>query len=254
MTAEITQLVPIIKRKALDINRPWHRFPIKDCGEPLVSLEALGGLAFESPAPYKAVGAPYGERGPYYLRQGAAERLKRAQEKLSILKPGWKIRVFDALRPVAVQEYMVAHEFYNHARKKGLDPFKLDAATQDALLNEVYNFWAPPSDNPATPPIHSCGGAFDCTLQNEKGVEIPMGSPIDHIGPESAPAYFAGRADPASQIYDENRRLLYHILSNEGFHRHPGEWWHFSYGDPLWAWLAAEAGETDVTVIYGRIA
>ncbi|MEO1402022.1 MAG: D-alanyl-D-alanine dipeptidase, partial [Cyanobacteria bacterium J06635_1] len=22
-----------------------------------------------------------------------------------------------------------------------------------------------------------------------------------------------------------------------GFGQHPNEWWHFSYGDQLWAWL-----------------
>ncbi|MFM7652374.1 MAG: D-alanyl-D-alanine dipeptidase, partial [Vulcanococcus sp.] len=32
-----------------------------------------------------------------------------------------------------------------------------------------------------------------------------------------------------------------------GFEQHPNEWWHFSYGDQLWAWRAGQ----DVAC-YGR--
>jgi len=34
-----------------------------------------------------------------------------------------------------------------------------------------------------------------------------------------------------------NRRLLPLLLMEEGFAGHPGEWWHFSWGDQLWAAL-----------------
>jgi len=26
-------------------------------------------------------------------------------------------------------------------------------------------------------------------------------------------------------------------MEEGGFLRHPGEWWHFSQGDQMWAWL-----------------
>jgi D-alanyl-D-alanine dipeptidase len=29
-------------------------------------------------------------------------------------------------------------------------------------------------------------------------------------------------------------------MAAAGFARHPNEWWHFSHGDQLWAWLRGE--------------
>jgi D-alanyl-D-alanine dipeptidase len=34
-----------------------------------------------------------------------------------------------------------------------------------------------------------------------------------------------------------NRRLLHWVMAEEGFAGHPDEWWHFSFGDQLWAKL-----------------
>ncbi|MBQ4051251.1 MAG: hypothetical protein IJD13_06430, partial [Oscillospiraceae bacterium] len=33
----------------------------------------------------------------------------------------------------------------------------------------------------------------------------------------------------------DNRRLLYHVMIRAGFTNYDGEWWHFDYGNPLWA-------------------
>ena len=36
--------------------------------------------------------------------------------------------------------------------------------------------------------------------------------------------------------------------------RHPKEWWHFSYGDQLWAWLYQQANPDDLAIArYGRV-
>jgi len=38
-------------------------------------------------------------------------------------------------------------------------------------------------------------------------------------------------------------------MASAGFARHPNEWWHFSVGDQLWAWInhapAARYGRVD---------
>ncbi len=243
--------MPEVKRKGAGLARPWSAFTIKECGEALVTLEGMG-LALPSPPAYAAFGAPYGNRGPYFLRHGVAARLKAAQDRLSAARPDWRIRVFDAYRPLAVQEFMVAHEFYHHAKKRGLDPLALSDAQKDGLLQEVYQFWAPPSEDPAAPPPHSTGAALDCTLEDEKGNEIDMGSPIDFIGPESASGFFDGRLGADALRYAANRGVLFNLLSAQDFRCHPGEWWHFSYGDQIWAWLAAEEGK-QLQAVYGRV-
>ena len=34
-----------------------------------------------------------------------------------------------------------------------------------------------------------------------------------------------------------NRRLLYWVMTEAGFANNPTEWWHYSWGDQLWARL-----------------
>jgi D-alanyl-D-alanine dipeptidase len=40
-------------------------------------------------------------------------------------------------------------------------------------------------------------------------------------------------------------------MATAGFKRHLNEWWHFSYGDQIWAWLMTQEGERTVAK-YGR--
>ena len=51
------------------VSKPYQRIPIQDCGEPLVPIP-LEQFAIVTPHPYAALGAPYGERSPYYVRAG----------------------------------------------------------------------------------------------------------------------------------------------------------------------------------------
>ncbi|MGV8547019.1 M15 family metallopeptidase, partial [Pseudomonas aeruginosa] len=34
----------------------------------------------------------------------------------------------------------------------------------------------------------------------------------------------------------DHRRLLYHAMLDAGFSNLPSEWWHYDFGDQLWAW------------------
>ena len=54
--------------------------------------------------------------------------------------------------------------------------------------------------------------------------------------------------DTQSQAYHQQRLLLKAVMTQAGFQRHPGEWWHFCYGDQMWAWLSEAT-----TAIYGRV-
>ena len=130
--------------------RPWSPIPIRDGGEPLVPLPpALFRLV---PHPYASLGAPYGKDVcPFRLREGVVERLLSAQEHLQRQDPSWRLAIFDAWRPVAVQRFMVAHATAEACRAQGLDPQGTGPAW-DAVRQEVGVFWAPPSEDPATPP------------------------------------------------------------------------------------------------------
>ena len=123
------------------------------------------------------------------------------------------------------------------------------------MEQEVGRFWAPPSDDPATPPPHSTGAAVDLTLAGADGEPLDLGSPIDAIGAVSEPDHFAGVAREASDpelrnqaaLFNQRRDLLAAVMLEAGFAQHPNEWWHFSRGDQLWAWRTG-----DNKAIYGR--
>lgn len=230
--------------------RPWSPIPIEEGGEPLLPLPPA--LCRLEPHPYASLGAPYGERAcPFRLRKGVVERLLLAQELLREHRPAWRLAIFDAWRPVAVQRFMVHHALAEACRERGLDP-EGSGPAWEALREEVGCFWAPPSDDPATPPPHSTGGAVDLTLASDSGGPLDMGGAIDAIGPISHPLHHAAAAaaDPGGEAarWHGHRLLLARVMEAAGFAQHPQEWWHFSYGDQLWAWRTGQG-----QAIYGRI-
>ena len=78
-----------------------------------------------------------------------------------------------------------------------------------------------------------------------------MGGEIDAIGPESLPLHHAKAAidqpDGTAALFHSRRCLLHRVMTQAGFVRHPNEWWHFSFGDQLWAWTVHKD-----RAIYGR--
>ena len=214
--------------------KPYQQIPIAECGEPLLPIP-LSEFVIEDPHPYVKLAAPYQGKSPYYLRRSVLERLLYAQSVLQRSRPEWRIQIFDAYRPRAVQQYMVDYTLAETAKAKGLVPDRLSPADRDALLEQVYQFWAVPSDDPAMPPPHSTGAAVDVTLADLAGHPIEMGSAIDEMSPRSYPDYFSEAANPR---FHQNRQILKQAMVAAGFCQHPREWWHFSWGDQLWAWLS----------------
>ncbi len=230
--------------------RPWSPIPIHESDEPLHALPP--SLWRLEPHPYMALGAPYGPKGdPFRLRREVVQRLLRAEQQLQAEAPGVRLAIFDAWRPLAVQRFMVRHALVEECCRRGVDP-DLESPERARIAAEVARFWAPPSDDPATPPPHSTGAAVDLTLAEASGMPLPMGGAIDAIGPVSEPQFHAAdaRADPNGEParWHRHRQLLARVMTSAGFVQHPNEWWHFSWGDQLWAW---RSGAT--TACYGRV-
>lgn len=226
-------------------SRPYHHIPIQDMGEPLAAIP-LDKFAVISPHPYQNVGAEYNSYSPYHLRQGMIDRLLMAQSYLEQIQPGWKLAIFDGYRPVAVQKYMVDYTFGELVQSQGWQQEKLSPEQKESIWALVYQIWAVPNQNPATPPPHSTGGAVDLALADATGAIVDFGSPIDEISARSQPDYY--QQDLQGQVYHHHRMLLKTVMESAGFQRHPGEWWHFCYGDQMWAWLSEAT-----TAIYGRM-
>ena len=91
--------------------------------------------------------------------------------------------------------------------------------------------------DPKLVPPHTTGGAVDCTLMDTNSAEkLDMGDTPFNAGSQ---AVCSGKqhmwSDNISAQAQANRRLLYEVMWKAGFTAWVAEWWHFSYGDQLWA-------------------
>lgn len=250
--------------------KPYWAIPIQDIAEPLVALPSEQ-FQLADPHPYQALGASYGQYSPFCLRRSVVEALIQAQRSLQQNYPQWQLYIFDAYRPVSVQQFMVDYTFTTVLEERGLERSQLSPTAEASLWEEVYQLWALPSLDPTTPPPHSTGAAVDLTLYSRQTQQlVEMGSVIDELSPRSHPDYFAKVMgdETVSDVEREtatiahyNRQVLYRVMREAGFQRHPGEWWHFCLGDQMWTWLSQEeerdqsggAGEQQWIARYGRV-
>ena len=212
-------------------------------------LEIPSCFARFTPHSYEKLNAPYGNKSPFYLRSGVIDRLYLAQEKLETLQSGYRLKIFDAYRPLSVQRFMIEYDTNRIANEKFATAFKaLSKEKQMEVEGVIAHFWSPISDRVELgPPPHSTGGALDLTIIDSSGVELKMGTSIDALVDASESDYYDG----SNTVYDRNRNLLVEVMSFAGFIQLPTEWWHFSYGDQIWAVDKGENLERVVTAKYG---
>jgi D-alanyl-D-alanine dipeptidase len=218
--------------------------------EPLVELSNYG-LAGESyyartdglnPPYYKAI--PLAER-KLYCRRTVAEKLRSVNESL---KPyGVELFVMDAWRPVEVQRSLWQF-FLDQARSK------LHTNNAQSLKQYAGKFCSNPQDfnseDEHTWPTHVTGGAVDLTLRRlNNGEFLFMGGVFDDASDVSYTDFFERRAGKptdarasrsvvaSSSDIDacRNRRLLYWSMKNADFANYSYEWWHFDFGNQMWA-------------------
>jgi D-alanyl-D-alanine dipeptidase len=149
----------------------------------------------------------YGSLNCAWLRSEAASGLEQAAHWLKQRSPGWRILVLDALRPQRVQE----------------------AIWKDVKGTPAQSYFADPGPGS----IHSWGLAVDCTLLDEAGAEVDMGSGYDEMHershPELHPQLLASGALQPQHV--QRRELLLAAMEHGGFHGIGNEWWHFDCGD-----------------------
>ena len=140
-----------------------------------------------------------------YLHPKAAKAVAEANRRLKALRPGYRICIYDATRPMSVQQKM-----WN--KVKGT-----------AMQNYVSN----PRNGGG---LHNYGLAVDASIVDEKGDSIDMGTKVDaltylsHIDEEEK---LVAEGKISRQAM-ENRRLLRRVMKEAGFRSIRTEWWHFN--------------------------
>ena len=144
--------------------------------------------------------------------------LKEAQKKLP---SGYQFLVYEGYRPMQAQ----INEWNKFKKEiKEENPH----FSEEEILERLECFVANPY---TTGSGHQSGGAVDITLAYN-GKECDMGTPIN------SPLEASYTEDTSiSKEAQQNRNLLKTTLESVGFINYPHEWWHYSFGDRLWARL-----------------
>lgn len=127
------------------------------------------------------------------IHKDIASRLLKAQ-RLAKSK-GLSIKVFDAYRPVSVQQSLY-----------------------DSTPKELKIYVAKPSASS----LHPKGLAVDMTLVDANGKELDMPSEFDDFSIKAHIDY-----DGATERQKANRALLIDIMQKSGFRVNKSEWWHY---------------------------
>lgn len=138
-----------------------------------------------------------------WLHREAFVRLEQAVAALSRRVPQWRLRIYDAARPLQVQAQLFA--------------------VVQGTPQELY------VADPADHSVHNYGFAVDLGLQDEQGHELDLGTPFDSFDDLAQPCLEAEhlRQGRLSQRQLDQRKVLRESLLAAGFEQHPMEWWHF---------------------------
>lgn len=141
-----------------------------------------------------------------YLHPDAAKALAAAQKELRKRKPGYSLIVYDATRPMSVQQKM-----------------------WNVVKGTAKNIYV---SNPARGGgLHNYGLAVDVSLVDPTGKPLPMGTEVDHLG-------YAAHINAEDALIQKgvitaqqraNRVLLRTVMKHAGFRTLPTEWWHFNF-------------------------
>ncbi len=140
-----------------------------------------------------------------YLHPKAAKALVNAQKILKRSHPQYSLIIFDATRPMSIQQVM-----------------------WDEVKDTPKYFYV---SNPAHGGgLHNYGLAVDISICNEKGDTITMGTKVDHMSKLShinneAQLLAQGKLSKAAV---RNRQLLRKVMREAGFRPLSTEWWHFN--------------------------
>ena len=150
-----------------------------------------------------------------YLRKSVYEKLK------SITLPeGYYFKIMSAYRSLEEQKIRWENKC-SELRKK------YPNISEEELIIKVKALCADPRAGFGG---HQTGGAIDITLCDKHGKDYDMGTDYRSTSPQNRTD-----SNEIGQEQANNRKILFNTLQQLDFANYPIEWWHYSYGDRLWA-------------------
>lgn len=194
--------------------------PINAIEEPLVDTAGLSPRIFTKSEYFKQ--EIKHSLPSCYVRKSVAEKLIQVADSLP---EGVNLLILDGWRPVKLQQQLLDIVAEDIKRLFGHESPEM----QREILSQ---FVAEPSTDPTKPSPHLTGASVDLTLCDADGVWLDLGSGFDAPVEESWTHAFEQLDNLEAR---KNRRILYWAMIDAGFSNLPSEWWHFDYGNQLWA-------------------
>lgn len=193
------------------------------------SVCAIDKDEFEIANEYFKMGLP-GSDESVFIRTEVLSRLRKVQENLP---EGYRFLIFDGFRSMETQKAIFDHVVKKLMTDKGLD-------YQNAF-DMTCTFFTDPDKIIQDHVPHNSGGAIDLTLMHQ-GQALDMGTEFDETDERSYTGFFERPFENKCQIdrprwmkIRENRRMLVHNMSAQGFTNYECEWWHFDFGNIFWS-------------------
>jgi|SRR3989344_2251853 len=153
-----------------------------------------------------------------FLRKSVNDLLINASNNLP---PDYKLLIVTCYRSIEMQKEMYRNRKIQLAKK-----YPLRMIFQYPKWIKIVNtYTAPPGGSP-----HHTASAIDLTLIDSNENRLDMGTSLIDFGVK-----VHMENDLITQDQKENRKILRDAMTKAGFAYYPLEWWHYCYGDRMWA-------------------
>jgi D-alanyl-D-alanine dipeptidase len=176
----------------------------------LVNVQSLDStiltdLKYSTPLNFIGVDV-YGDFDQCYLQEDVAGKLVNAQKYLREKYPYYSLVVFDAVRPLSIQQKM-------------WDTLALPPGEKIKYLSNPKHF-----------SLHNYGAAVDLSIADQNGILLDMGTPFDFFGEKAHPVKEQELLATGELTQHEisNREILRSVMRKAGFFGIQTEWWHFN--------------------------
>jgi D-alanyl-D-alanine dipeptidase len=200
--------------------------PIVDDKSPLVSLKVFAcDLVYEP-----CIVEDY----RYLVRDAVADKVIRISERLGrqdkqlIIRSVWRS---------AHHQRLLWDRHVDHLRRQNPEIHARE-------INEMAAYFIAPE----TKSMHATGGAVDALIHDRKSDRVMDFGTNDGLNIELGRRCYAGHPGISAHA-KRNRRLLIDLFEEEGFVCEPMEFWHFDYGNVVWA-----IATNQTHAIYGPVA
>lgn len=189
----------------------WQDVVISENNERLVEVVETEKLIYGSQF------GPWESNNTYLLRETVTAMLDEASRKLS---DGYKLAIVEGVRSIEKQQEHWNRKF-EHFSTEHPEWSQEEIEYQTALVVA----------RPVPLANHNCGGAVDVALVYN-GELVDMGTKPQALAEKKVVEMFS---ELITNEQVQNRTILREAMESVGFVWYPGEWWHYCYGDRMWA-------------------